>query len=143
MPLPKEQLAALREGIQAHELRIAELRSTIRSAEDEIGLHEALIELVGAEWFAPELGELYEDSDLFDKLAENPPGYLEERSLSLPEGLTLVGVLSRKEPSTRVTAFLGYGDWNVEAIWDHAAGFYARPRRGSRDAGSPYSQAQS
>jgi hypothetical protein len=113
-------------------LRIAELRAAISLAEEEAALHQALLDLVRSDWFTAMLGELYDDPKLVTKVARDPFGYCQEKKVALPEGLTLSAVEVSKEPSTRLTAYLRYADWNVQAIWDHKGGFYARPRRPRR-----------
>jgi hypothetical protein len=129
MALPPEQVASLRDGIEAHTQRITELREWIKLAEEEISLHEALRDFVGDERLGAALGEVFDKPALTSELARDPLRYCREKDVVLPEGLTLAAVETRAEPSTRLTAHLTYGAWDVEAVWDSEAGFFARPRR--------------
>jgi hypothetical protein len=144
MPLPDEQLAALREGAKGHDSRIAELRVAISSAEEEVAMHETLAALARSDWLTVLLGEFYDDAEILVTFTRDPVGYLHQKHLALPQGLTLNGVALTEERSPRLTAYLSYGTWNVEAIWDREGGFYARPRRQRLSIGSdrPYSLTQ-
>jgi hypothetical protein len=129
MSLPREQIVALRDGVEAHERRIQELREWIRLAEEEIALHEALRDFVADDRLKAALGEVFDNPALTSELARDPLRYCRAKEITLPAGLTLTAVETREDPSTRLTAYFSYGAWDVEAIWDREGGFFARPRR--------------
>src|SRR5512132_2332889 len=136
MSLPKEQLTALRECAEAHQRRITDLREWIRVAEEEIRLHELLRDFIRNDRVVAVLGRFFDDSKLLVEFAGDPLRYSREEGVTLPEGLTLNGAEATEDPAPRVTAYLTYGAWNVEAIWDREGGFYARPRRGRVGSGN-------
>jgi hypothetical protein len=129
MSQPTEQFAELRQGAGAHERRIAELRDVIRLAQEEIGLHEALLEVSRDNHIEETITQFRDDPSLISGFAEDPLGFCGEHEISFPQGLTLIAAQVTDEPSTRITAYFSYGDWNVEAVWDLEQGFNARPRR--------------
>jgi hypothetical protein len=125
--LPAEQIAELRASAEGgHEEQIARLRAVVRLAEDEIGLHEALLELVRSDPVMSLLERLHDSRELARKLAADPQAQCRDEGITLPEGLTINAVES-DDSSGRLSIYLGYGAWNAEVIWDREGGTAARP----------------
>jgi hypothetical protein len=126
MSLPDEHAAALRDDVVAHERRITQLRAGIRLAEDEIELHEVILDLARNEQLIAAVGELYESSGLTSKFASDPQRHCEEQKITLPEGVTLTAIAG-EAPSPRLTARVRRGAWDMEIVWERDVGFVVRP----------------
>jgi hypothetical protein len=126
--LPEEHLAGLRESVEDHERRLAQLREGIRLAEEEAAVHEALLDLARNERLIRLLGKMHEDSSLFSRFARDPLGCCQEENVSLPKCITLNAL--EKEAPTRLTGNVRHGSWDVEVAWDREGGFSARPLSG-------------
>jgi hypothetical protein len=126
--LPERHLAGLRESVENHQRRLAQLREGIRLAEEEVAVHEAILDLAGNEQLITLLANMYEDRDLTARFARDPVGFCHEGSISLPGCVTLNAV--DEAAPTRLTANVRYGTWDVEILWDREMGFSARPLAG-------------
>lgn len=125
--LPENQIAALREGVQAHEQRVADLERAIRVAEEEIVVQRMLIELAQDDQLTSALGELYASPTRAWKDPRDLVQYWREQGIILPDGATLQSV-SMRDDSTSLTLRLLYGEWELEVRWDSERGFAVRPR---------------
>jgi hypothetical protein len=126
MPLPEEQLDNLSKAVQSHERRVKELRDLIRLAEEEIAVHEVLIELAGNDKLMAMFSNCYDDPDSASQLARNPSEYLREQEVALPQELKL-NLGTEKNSSDRLMGELRRGAWNITVLWDREAGFSAIP----------------
>jgi hypothetical protein len=126
MTILEEHRVLLRQDIVAHERLIAQRRQEIRLAEQEIALHEVLIELARNDQLLAAVGELYEDSGLTSTFANDPLRHCQEQDIPLPKGVTLSPV-DTEGPSPRLTARVTRGVWDVEVVWDREVGFLVRP----------------
>jgi hypothetical protein len=135
MPLPDEYraaqrkteyFAALRDDVISHERRIAQLREEIRLAQEEVELHEVVLDLARNDQLIAAIGELYEDSALTSTFASDPDRHCREGNIPLPEGVTL-RPLDTEGPSPRLTAHVRRGTWDMEVVWDREIGFFVRP----------------
>jgi hypothetical protein len=133
-----EQVAALRSTAAGHEQQIARLRGVIQLAEEEIGLHESLLELLRNDRAVSLLERLHGSPELARKFAADPLAHCTDEEITLPEGLTINSV-EIDESSGRLTIYLGYRAWNAEVIWDRDAGpavepgLFVRARRSELD----------
>jgi hypothetical protein len=133
MPLPEEHLDRLRESVKSHEQRLAELRDTIRVAEEEAAVHEALLELARNQGLIEAVAQLHDDPH--SNFAQDPLSHCREQKIPLPEGVSLNPV-DKKTPD-RITANVRRGDWDVEVVWDRDRGFAAMPvTQGIRQEGA-------
>ena len=136
MPLPQEHLVGLQEHVESLERRLAELRHVIRVAQEETDVNEALLGLARNERLIALVGQMYDDSGLSSKFARDPLTYARKEKIEIPEGVTLNAV-DEAGRSTRLTANLRRGAWDVEVVWDRDGGFSARPRTPPEVVGPP------
>lgn len=125
MPMPTEALSALNQDISAHDQRVTELREAIRFAEQEIAIHEALLDLARNDRLIAAVGELYDDQVMSSKFAVDPQGYCAQEGISLPKGVALNPV-DTSGSSARLTAVVRRGDSEVDVAWQRDSGFSAR-----------------
>jgi hypothetical protein len=126
MSVPTEHLVALRRDVASHQQRIAQLRAAIRVAEEEIALHEVIIDLAQNDQLIAAVEELYDDSGLDSKFARDPQQRCQEEKIALPDGVTL-NPIDTEGPSPRITARVRSGAGDMEIVWDRGVGFFARP----------------
>jgi hypothetical protein len=126
MPIPEEHVTALQQDVTSHERRIAQLREGIRLAEEEVALHEVVLDLARNDQLMAAVGELYEDSALTAGFATDPVGHLQHKKVSLPQGVTL-SPIDTEGPSPRLIARVRRGSFDVEVVWEREAGFFVRP----------------
>lgn len=129
LSLPDEQLSWLRDHVDNHVRRLAQLREGIRLAEEEAAFQEVVLELARNDRLFEALGELYNDAELTSRVARDPLGYCREEDIPLPEGVTLSAVNTEGQ-STRLVAHVRYGAWAMEVGWDREGGFFASPPTG-------------
>ena len=125
MPMPTEALSALNQDISAHDQRVTELRDAIRFAEQEIAIHEALLDLARNDRLIAAVGELYDDQGMSSKFAIDPQAYCAQEGISLPKGVALNPV-DTSGSSARLTAVVRRGDSEVDVAWQRDSGFSAR-----------------
>lgn len=121
-----EFLEALRADVASHETRIAQLREQIRLAEQELELHEVVLELAHNSPLIAAVGELYDDSAVTSKFASDPLQYCHDENIPLPEGVTLRPG-DPDAPPPRLTARVRRGALDMEIVWEREAGFFVRP----------------
>jgi hypothetical protein len=121
-----EFLAALRADVVSHEGRIAQLRDEVRLAEEEIAVHEVILELARNQRLIALVGDLYDDSALTSTFASDPLRYCQEENIPLPDGVTLSPV-DTEGPSPRIMARVTRGTSDVEIVWERESGFLVRP----------------
>jgi hypothetical protein len=131
MSLSDSQLAAIRSGEEGHALRIAELSARIRRAQEEIAVHEALLDFIRSDQVLALLADLNDSDALAVTIAEDPFDFIRDRQLPLPEGMALNAVEFAADPNARLIAYFSYGSWNLEAIWDREGGIYSNVRERS------------
>jgi len=117
-------LLALRRDIVSHEYRVYQLREAIRLAEEEIALHEILLDLAGNDQLITAIGDLY-NADLSSGFVRDPHKYCSEQGISIPEGVRLNPV-DMEGPSPRLTADVRSGPNELQVIWDRDEGFFVR-----------------
>lgn len=118
--------ATLEKDIMSHQLKIAQLREKIRIAEDEIELHEVVLELARNRRLVEAVGEFSGAGNSPSDFARDPLQYCREENISLPEGVVLYPADSY-EPSHLPTARVRRGVWDMEVVWDGKMGFLVRP----------------
>jgi len=122
--LPNEHLNGLRDHVDNHVRRLAQLREGIRLAEEEAAFQEVVLDLARNDRLFEALGELYNDAELTSTVARDPLGYVRKEDIPLPEGVTLSAV-DREGRTPRLVAHVRYGAWAMEVGWDREDGFFA------------------
>lgn len=125
MAIPEEHVTALRQDVASHERRIAQLREGIRLAEEEVALHEALLDLARNDQLMAAVGDLYDDSALTAGFAIDPAGHLQEKKVPLPDGVTL-SPIDTEGPTPRLIARVKRGSFDMEVVWERETGFFLR-----------------
>lgn len=121
----------LRHLIGAHERRLLDLREALQLAEEEVELHEVLLNLARNERIEQTLGSLLAQWELSQELASDPIAFCRSRGITLPEGVRLNAV-ELDERESRLAMHLGYGNWNVEVMFDREGRLAVMPRRGQQ-----------
>ena len=114
----------LEDHIRAHDQRLHELRQAIRTAEDEISIHEALIALARNHRLVAAVEALHDMPARPSQFATDPQAYCTEQGILLPEGVTL-SPLDTTGSSARMTAVLRRAGREVQVRWDSKTGFSA------------------
>jgi hypothetical protein len=130
MPLPDTHSADLRKRLEAHQRRIRVLRTQLRSLQQELAMHEALVTLGQNDALRAALGQLYDDADHRARFARDPVAYFREHSISLSQGVELRSLDG--SDSRKLSVSVCVGDWEVQVLWDPEVGFDARPIKGDR-----------
>ncbi|MDF9749193.1 hypothetical protein [Arthrobacter sp. ES3-54] len=118
--------ATLEKDVIEHQLKIAQLRERIRIAEDEIELHEVVLELTRNRRLIDAISEFSDVGSSASNFVRDPLQYCREENIPLPEGVTLYPPNSY-DPSHLPTARVRRGMWDMEIIWDGETGFLMRP----------------
>jgi hypothetical protein len=122
-------LSELRNDVNSHQRRITQLQEEIRLAEEEIRLHDVVLELAHNRQLIEAVVDLSDDSGLKSTFATDPLRYCGDAGIALPEGVTLRPV-DTKHPSPRLTARVQRGAWDMEIVWERDVGFFVRPYLG-------------
>lgn len=122
--------ATLEKDVISHQLKIIQLREKIRIAEDEIELHEVVLELARNRRLIEAISDFSEVGSSSSKFVHDPLQYCREENIPLPEGVTLYPPNSY-DPSHLPTARVRRGIWDMEIVWDGETGFLMRPYHAS------------
>ena len=128
MPIPKEQLQRLEEQLSAQERWLPTVRRRIAGLQDEVSAYEMILALGRDQSLLQVLGELYDRSELFDPIRDDPRGFFEERGVRLPAGanVTVKSVtVNREPPHYAVEACFVMETQRYGVGWSPRAGFYA------------------
>ena len=79
----------VREHIRVHEHRIEELRREIYAAQQEVAIHELILDLAQNDPLMTALGRLCENANDGLRFARDPLRYCREQGISLPNVVTL------------------------------------------------------
>jgi hypothetical protein len=82
-----------------------------------------LLAFLGDRQITEVVEDLHERPNAVRELASSPGDYFQNRSIPLPEGVTLD--VSEDGSSDRVTAQVAYRDWSITVGWDRGKGFFA------------------
>ena len=126
MPIPKEQLSKLKLDLKTHSKRLESIRDSIKSLEEEVEVHEALLALGNDANVLAVLNELYDDPELANKIADRPGEHFAKKGVAFPPGTTIQ--LARSEPqATIVEARFKQGRFKYKVTWDRHEGFALAP----------------
>jgi len=105
--------------------KIDELRDEIRLAQDELAIHEVVVELARNESLMGLVAELYDDNGK-SRFAADPEGHSKSLGVKLPENVALSPVVTDSSPTGRLVARIRRGSLDMEVVWDAEAGFFLR-----------------
>jgi hypothetical protein len=120
--IPSEHLKRLEEGLSGHESWLRTLRRQIEGLEAEASAHEMVLRLGRDRELHRVLGELHDQPELSERIAEDPRSFFEQQGIRVPEGATVTVTTDPEEPSIEArfdTAYLSYG-----VGWSRVRGFY-------------------
>jgi hypothetical protein len=128
MPIPEDHLQRLNENLSAQERWLCTLRRKIAGLQDEASAYEMIGALGRDQTLLQVLSDLYDRPELFERAADEPRAFFEERSVRIPDGATVTvkTVTVNRHPrryaveARFVTATLKYG-----VGWSPRVGFYA------------------
>lgn len=125
MSLPRKSTFLLQRQIEDHERQVAIIRTAIRAAEEEIQVHETLINLArnrellsAVEQFVTQAGD---DVGATATLAS----LCADRRVSLPDRANIVD--SDEEATLKPLVDVRIGDWHVRTAWNEENGFITIP----------------
>jgi hypothetical protein len=127
MPIPEDHLQLLNENLSAQERWLRTLRRQIAGLQDEATAHEMILALGRDQTLLQVLNDLYDQPELFERAADEPRSFFEERSVRVPDGATVTvkTVTVNRNPrryaveARFVTDTLKYG-----LGWSPRVGFY-------------------
>jgi len=128
MPIPEDHLQRLKENLSAQERWLRTLRQQIAGLQDEVSAYEMILALGRDQTLLQVLGDLYDRPELFERAADEPRAFFEERGVRVPDGATVTvkTVTVNRHPrryaieARFVTATLKYG-----VGWSPRVGFYS------------------
>jgi hypothetical protein len=87
--IPSKQLERLEADLSAHESWLATLRRQIEGLEAEASAHEMLLRLGRDRELHRILGEVHDQPELGERIAEDPRSFFEEKGIEIPDGARL------------------------------------------------------
>jgi hypothetical protein len=123
VPKLEDATQALRKDLNSHDGRIEELRHLVEIAEDEIAIHEAVLELGRNERLVSAINEFgSSDSGLRNEIPPDFAQYCTEQEIPIPAGVSFVPVGADDEPLP-LKAEVRRGRAVMEIIWAPDIGF--------------------
>jgi hypothetical protein len=130
VPIPDEQAKQLQQAVREHEQREGYLQAMIRPLQDESRVHTTVVELGSNENLIDALGELYDNPDLLEHIAQDPIRYFGEKSVNFPPG-AVVEVIDTNPEVTAVAATFCHGPYTYRVTWSRTDGFSGQDLSGS------------
>jgi hypothetical protein len=121
MPLPEEQVRALRVELDRHEKTVSRIRKSIADLQAELVVHETLLGLGRNPKLIGVLNEMHDHPERAGRVA-NPVAYLTDKGVTLPSG-TRVIVTKSDSHSVLADADFKQGPIDYRVQWDSAKGF--------------------
>jgi len=126
MPISEETSAGLRKDLDSHSRRIEELRRLVEVAEDEIAIHEAVLELGRNERIISAIEELRNgEANSRNEILADFGRYCAEQGVPTPAGVIFVPAGSYDELFP-LRAEVRRGHAAMEIIWAPDIGFVGR-----------------
>jgi hypothetical protein len=126
MSRSEETSTALRKDLHAHSRRIEELRRLVEVAEDEIAIHEAVLELGRNERIISAIEELRNgETDSRNEIIADFGRYCAQEGIPLPAEVTFVSAAAPDELFP-LRAEVRRGSAVMEIIWAPDSGFVGR-----------------
>lgn len=127
MPKLEGTAGRLRKDLHLHDGRINELRRLVGIAEDEIAVHETVLELGRNERLVSAINELGSgDSGLRKEIPPDFARYCAEQDIPIPAGVTFVPIGADDDEPLPLTAEVRRGRAVMEIIWAPDVGFVGR-----------------
>lgn len=126
MPIPEEHMKNLKNDLIVHKKRLLNLQRDIKHIQEEIDVHEMILELGNDEKIIAVLNELYEKPKLVKNIIKDTNTFFEKRGAIIPPNATLF-VKSKDEKSVVVEAHFKQGPYVFKMIWDSNKGFSLVP----------------
>jgi hypothetical protein len=126
MPISEETSTALRKDLHSHSRQIEELRRLVEVAEDEIAIHEAVLELGRNERLISAIEELRNsEPDSWNEVLADFGPYCAQQDIPIPAGVTFVAAGADDNPLP-LRAEVRRGRAVMEIIWAPDIGFVGR-----------------
>ena len=126
MTISKETSTGLRKDLYSHSRRIEELRRLVEVAEDEIAIHEAVLELGRNERIISAIEELSSgETSSRNEIIGDFGRHCAQQGMPLPAGVTFVPAGTDDEPLP-LRAEIRRGHAVMEIIWAPDIGFVGR-----------------
>jgi len=126
MPIPKNQLKRLRADLAAHERRLVSLKDVIAQAVEELMVHETVLSVGHDAKVLGALGELCDQPELADEIADQPEEFFRQRGVAIPRN-TRIRIVKERLGTLVVEAELRQGRFEYKLTWDKEKGFSLSP----------------
>jgi len=125
MPVPANQLQQLNAVMGDHEKRIESLKGQIKNMQEEIAVHETLLNLGRDSNLISALNSLADDPKLATSIADRADKYFAEKGVKFPPGTKLK--VKGGGSQLVVEAEIKQGHFDYKAVWDQGNGFSSAP----------------
>jgi|SRR5450759_456680 hypothetical protein len=121
MPLPEDQVRALKVELANHDKSVSRIKRSIDNLQAELVVHQTLIGLGRNPRLLQVLNDMSDHPERAGKVA-NPVAYLAEKSIGLPQGTTVI-VTKSDSDSVVAEAHFKQGGLDYRVEWDSKKGF--------------------
>ena len=125
MPIPGKQLQQLNAALNGHEKRIESLKDQIKNMQEEIVVHETLLNLGRDSNLIGALNNLLDDPKLAGNIAERADSYFAEKGVKFPTGTKLK--VKGGGSQLVIEADIKQGHFEYKAVWEQGDGFSTAP----------------
>jgi len=120
--IPSDHLTRLEEELSGHENWLRTLRRQIEGLEAEASAHEMVLRLGRNRELHRVLGELHDQPELSERIAEDPSSFFEQQGIEVPDGATVT--VTTDPEGSGIEAHFNDPYLNYGVGWSRMRGFY-------------------
>jgi len=125
MPIPGKQLQQLNAALDGHAKRNENLKDQIKHMQEEVLVHETLLNLGRDSKLLGALNTLVDDPKAASNIAERADTYFAEKGVKFPPGTKLR--VKGGSSQLVIEADIKQGHFEYKAVWEQSNGFSSAP----------------